>query len=225
MKYIIGNWKSNKTSSEIEDWFKNLNDLLVSSGSVEFKHLEIVICPPFIYLPYVGELINKYKLPFKIGAQNLSQFDQGAYTGEITGSMITEYAKYVLIGHSERRKYFLETDDILFNKAKLAVISGLIPIYCVPDDKINIPGEITIVAYEPVWAIGTGQADTPENANQVAEKIKAANSQVKTLIYGGSVTPQNVKNFIKTGSIDGVLPGKVSLDARLFWEMINNASD
>lgn len=225
MKYIIGNWKSNKTQGEVEDWFKDLNNLLARSGAVEFKNLEIVICPPLIYLPYVRELINKYKLPLKTGAQNLSQFDQGAYTGEVTGSMIAQYAKYVLIGHSERRKYFQEMDAVLFEKAKLAKAVGLIPVYCVPDDKTNIPNEITIVAYEPVWAIGTGQADTPRNAGKVMGKIKKAHSQIANLIYGGSVTPQNVKSFMDVEMIDGVLPGKASLDARLFWQIITNASD
>lgn len=222
MKYIIGNWKSNKTEKDVEDWFLVIKKYFDNS-TLNLFNLEIIICPPNIYLKRVKELRDDNRLPIKIGAQNISPFGEGAYTGEINGRMLSEYAQYVIIGHSERRKNFKEDDSLLEEKANQAQTFNLKPIFCLPDEKTFIPQNVKIIAYEPVFAIGTGKADTPENANKVGEFIKNRKRD-SVFIYGGSVTENNIVSFLNAGSIDGVLPGKASLDPHNFWEMIKNAS-
>jgi len=128
----------------------------------------------------------------------------------------------VIIGHSERRKNFGETDDILAKKVQQAKSAGLKIIYCVPDGNTDVPQGVDVVAYEPVWAIGTGESDTPEHANTVVADIKAT-SQVHTVLYGGSVTPDNVASFVAQPDIDGALPGGASLNAGTFAALIGNA--
>lgn len=223
MKYIVGNWKSNKNTKEVEDWFKNFADLYRQNKRIATDRLEIVICPPFVYLSLVNKLKIGYGLPIKIGVQDVSPFSNGAYTGEISANMLEELVEYVIIGHSERRSNFHEDDKMLTEKVKKSRESRLQPIYCVQDSKTYIPNEVSIVAYEPTWAIGTGISDTPESANKAAEFIKQKN-QVSTVIYGGSVTPENINSFLTTNNIDGVLPGGASLDPVKFWEIIVNAS-
>jgi triosephosphate isomerase len=222
MKYIIGNWKSNFGEKDISIWFEKLSQYL-NKNKTEFTNLIIVICPPFLYLPQVANLISKHKLPIHIGAQNISAYQNGAYTGEVNAQQIKEYASYVLIGHSERRKYLQENDNQLNEKVKRATEMGICPVYCISELGNNIPQEVTIVAYEPIFAIGTGKADTSVNANCIAEKIKALDSNRK-VIYGGSVNQYNIDDFLKESNIDGVLPGKTSLDPQIFGEMLINAS-
>lgn len=222
MKYIIGNWKSNKSESEILDWFDKFAGLFKQSG-IRLGGLEIVICPPLIYLSLVRRLVEDKSLPLAVGAQNISAYPEGAYTGEVTGKMISDYARCVIVGHSERRNYFREDDNELFKKTELAAGGGLSVIYCIPDAKTEVPDDAEIIAYEPVFAIGTGQADTPENADKVGGIVKQKYPGRK-FIYGGSVNNQNVSQFLQMSSIDGVLPGKASLDPRIFWEMIANAA-
>lgn len=222
-KYIIGNWKSNKNIGETQNWFKNFQFLYTQNQNINLKNMEMVICVPFTLLPLAKKLRDEYKLPLKLGAQNTSSFVNGAYTGEVSASQISEFAQYVLIGHSERRNNFHENDKILEEKTERANEAKLISIYCVQDENTFIPPNANIIAYEPVWAIGTGKTDTPENANRVSQIIKNKwNGGV--LIYGGSVTPDNIKSFISTEYIDGVLPGGASLDANKFWGMITNAT-
>jgi triosephosphate isomerase len=136
--------------------------------------------------------------------------------------MVRDLADWVIVGHSERRKNFGETDGVLAKKVQQAKSTGLKIVYCVPDDHTGIPYGVDVVAYEPVWAIGTGESDTPENANMVITRIKAK-SQVSRVIYGGSVTAANVASFVGQASIDGVLPGGVSLDPEKFADLITNA--
>lgn len=219
---IAGNWKSNKSEQDVLDWFKQTS-FLVKESEIDFSQLEIVVFVPFLYLSIAKKIIGDFNLPFSIGAQSISPYPSGAYTGEITGEMITQYAKYVLIGHSERRKFFGETDDILQKKVEESLKNRLEPLYCIQNEETIIPKEVEFVAYEPIWAIGSGTADSPENADKVAEAIKRKWG-VKRVLYGGSVTPQNVASFIDMPSLDGVLPGKISLDAQLFMELIQNAS-
>lgn len=222
-KYIIGNWKSNKNIAETENWFNAFQLLYSQNQNISLENVEIVICVPFTLLPLAKKLQNEFKLSLKLGAQNVSPFGNGAYTGEISASQISEFAQYVIIGHSERRSNFHEDDKLLSEKVKRVREAKLISIYCVQDEGTFIPEGVTIVAYEPVWAIGTGKTDTPENANRVAKAIKQKWTG-DVLIYGGSTTPDNVNSFISTEYIDGVLPGGASLDANKFWEMITNAS-
>ncbi|OGG34465.1 hypothetical protein A2363_00450 [Candidatus Gottesmanbacteria bacterium RIFOXYB1_FULL_47_11] len=208
--FIAGNWKSNKTGKEAEMWLNNFQFPPVNC--------QLVLFVPFTVLPG----LKMKNVPFMLGAQNVSAYPEGAYTGEVSARQIREFADWVLIGHSERRKYFGETDEILAKKVELAKAAGLKIIYCVPDGATPIPLGVEVVAYEPVWAIGTGKSDTPENANNVISAIKAT-SQVAAVLYGGSVTPENVASFVKESAIDGVLPGGASLDPATFAALITNA--
>lgn len=206
--FIAGNWKSHKTVQEAQDWMGQIN--------IPKSDATIVICVPFTLLSSVKSS------HFTLAAQDVSPFSEGAYTGEVSARQVKEFADWVIVGHSERRKYFGETDEILTRKVEMAKGANLKVIYCVPDDMTFIPANVDVVAYEPVWAIGTGKTDSPDNANSVVRKIKSK-TNITTCIYGGSVTPQNVKSFVSTETIDGVLPGGASLDANMFSELIKEA--
>lgn len=222
-KYIVGNWKSNKTEADIENWFQIISDKFAAGKNSITKETTVVICPTFPHLPLVKKLIEKYQLPIHIGAQDISAFDTGAYTGEVAGIQIAQYAEYVLIGHSERRRYFHEDDALLQQKVKQAQFHNLSVVYCVADERSVVATGVNIVAYEPVWAIGTGKTDTGENANKVASAIKQK-TKVQTVLYGGSVTDLNYQEFLTQKNIDGLLPGGASLDATKFWNLINHAT-
>lgn len=222
-KFVIGNWKSNKTIDEIYEWFKQFSEKFSSASALFAEKMIFIICPSFVHMSLVKQLIDTYQLPIHLAAQDVSAFDNGAYTGAVSARQIAEYAQYVLIGHSERRKYFHEDDHILKQKVKQAQAQNLSVIYCVPDTQASVPSTVEIVAYEPIWAIGTGKTDTPDNANKTALIIKT-NTKSHYVIYGGSVNPENVKQFLDKDAINGVLPGGASLDALKFWEMIVNAA-
>lgn len=223
MKYIIGNWKANKNITEVEDWFKTFQYLYSQNQNINLQSVEMVVCVPYVYLPLAKKLRDEYRLPLKLGAQDVSAYGNGAYTGEVSAIQLSELVEYVIIGHSERRNYFGEVDKILSEKVKRSQEAKLNTIYCVQDENTNIADGVTIVAYEPVWAIGTGKTDTPENANSVAQKVKEK-WHGNILIYGGSVTADNIKSFITTKYIDGVLSGGASLDPNKFWQMTLNAA-
>jgi triosephosphate isomerase (TIM) len=154
---------------------------------------------------------------------DISPFDEGAYTGEINGNQIREFADYVIIGHSERRKNFAETDEMLSQKVQRAIECSLTPIFCVQGSDTPIPDGVTLVAYEPIFAIGTGNPDTPENAEAVIKTIKEKNPSVKYVLYGGSVTPEGVGGFTQKPLIDGVLVGGASLLSDKFVQIIKNS--
>lgn len=215
---IVANWKSNMTALEARKWFQKVANLKPQAQSEK----TIIICPPFTLLPYTQHNIQVSNLSWQIGAQDISSFGAGAYTGAVNGQQIKEFADYVIIGHSERRKNFGETDEVLFNKFKLAKESGLKVIYCVQGKETKIPQNVDVVAYEPVAAIGTGNPDTPENAEAVAAYFKA-NSQVSAVLYGGSVNSANVGSFAQMPNLDGVLVGKASLDPAEFLQISQNA--
>ncbi|MCX6794083.1 MAG: triose-phosphate isomerase [Candidatus Gottesmanbacteria bacterium] len=214
---IAGNWKSNKTTAEALRWLQDFKSHIALIPS----YITVVLCVPFTLLYTVKEVIKADSLPLVLGAQNVSPFAEGAETGEESARMVRDLADWVIIGHSERRKNFGETDGILAQKIEQAKNAGLKIIYCVPDDRTGIPKGVDVVAYEPVCAIGTGESDTPGNANSVIANIKAK-SQVSTVIYGGSVTATNVASFVTQPAIDGVLPGRTSLDPETFAALIGN---
>jgi triosephosphate isomerase len=248
-KIIAGNWKMNKTQSEARTL---VEDLLRDIGS--FNDAEIVLCPPFTALAAVSELLSPIS-NVRLGAQNMSEHASGAYTGEISAGMLRElYVRYVIIGHSERRQFFHEDDAMVNRKTKAALAAELRPIVCVgetlPERDANrwkkvletqIKGgldgftdkemaDITI-AYEPVWAIGTGKTASPaqaEEAHQYIRKLigthfsEQAAERVR-IQYGGSVKPENAKELLSKPDIDGALVGGASLDARGFTAIIKNA--
>lgn len=216
--FIVANLKSYKTEAEAKAWldvFKKINE-----NPQIFAQKEIIICPPFTLLSLFRDFFKENNLPVKIGAQNVSSFDEGAYTGEINAKQIKEFGDYVIIGHSERRSNFKESDDVLSNKVKISFEHGLTPIYCVQDKDTTVPQGVNILAYEPVFAIGTGNPDTPENADNIAKSFVDKN---KIVLYGGSVKSENVRSFTKEENVKGVLVGGASLDAQEFIQIIQNA--
>lgn len=225
--FLVANWKLNKTKVEAEKWTGTL-----SSSSINFAEFKkVIICPSSPLLGVVKSEIQKsigQKLDIQVGAQDVSQFSEGAYTGEVSAKQIKDLAEFVIVGHSERRRNFSENIDIVNQKIRNALEYNLIPIVCVSrlDEVKVLDSKLAllkiIVAYEPIFAIGTGTPDTPENADEMAGKIKDLLGEIPVL-YGGSVSKFNVKNFTAMPHIDGALVGRASLDPHEFISIIQNA--
>jgi triosephosphate isomerase len=243
---IAGNWKMNTTLEEAKSIVRAiLNEMNDNDG------VEKVLCPPFISLSSVKELLKGTSV--KVGAQNMYFEDKGAYTGEISPLMLSGLCDYVILGHSERRHYFMETDEIVNRKVKKAIESGLKPIVCVGESLadneagsteqiitaqvktglINIaPTDQLVVAYEPIWAIGTGKAATGRQANITINLIRRTlavlwneDTALKVrILYGGSVTGSNIMEFIAEADIDGALVGGASLKANEFLSIISQTA-
>lgn len=220
---IAANWKSNKTKNEARNW-------IFEVSRQEFpENLEIVILPPFTLLDFLDSFIKANNLKLKLGAQDISLFGPGAYTGEVNASQVKEFASYVLIGHSERRKNFSESDEQINQKIQQAESLDLTPILCISDilqiKDINSKKEM-IIAYEPPGAISTSgpgaEAEDPDSVLEFVRKIKEKNPA--KVIYGGSVDSDNVKNYTGLDNIEGVLVGGKSLDAESFINLVNNAT-
>jgi len=215
--FIVFNLKSYKTEDEARQWLEEIKN--IDRALLEQKR--IIVCPPFTLLPQFKNFLEQNSLDIKIGAQNVSPFDEGPYTGEVNAKQVREFADFVLIGHSERRNNFNETDKLLAKKVNLSLQYDLRPIYLVQDkDTIILPG-VELIAYEPIFAIGSQNPDTPENADEIARAIKQKGSY--QVLYGGSVTSLNVKDFTLMPNISGVLVGGASLDAKEFIKIIENA--
>lgn len=243
---IAGNWKMNTTISEAIELVKTMRDELEKIGNVEK-----VVCPPFVSLASVGELIRGSSI--KLGAQNLFFAEKGAYTGEISPLMIADLCEFVIIGHSERRQYFNETGEIVNKKIGAALKVGLKPILCIgerlEENEAGRTEEVVtkqlrsslagidylnglIIAYEPVWAIGTGRAATGEQANGTISLIRRnisklyddETAQGMRILYGGSVTAANATEFMRQPEIDGALVGGASLKATEFLSIITQTS-
>lgn len=217
---IVANLKSYKTENEAKEWLENFKKIKELEQILDNK--EIIICPSFTLLSLFSLYISDNNLPVKTGAQNVSPFDEGAYTGEVNAKQIKDFADFVLIGHSERRNNFGETDEMLFKKTELSLRYGLAPIFLVQGKDNVIPQGVELIAYEPVFAIGSGTPDTPENADQIASVIKSKSNSYK-ILYGGSVTSENIKSFTSMQNISGVLVGGASLDPEEFIKIIQNA--
>lgn len=217
---IVANLKSYKTENEAKEWLENFKKIKELEQILGNK--EIIICPSFTLLSLFSLYISDNNLPVKTGAQNVSSFDEGAYTGEVNAKQIKDFADFVLIGHSERRNNFGETDEMLFKKTELSLKHGLAPIFLVQGKDNVIPQGVELIAYEPVFAIGSGTPDTPENADQIASVIKSKSNSYK-ILYGGSVTSENIKSFTSMQNISGVLVGGASLDPEEFIKIIQNA--
>lgn len=216
---IIANFKSYKTKTEAENWLKGI-EVIENLAGLENK--KVIICPPFTLLDLFNKYILSHNLPLSLGAQNISRLPEGAYTGEINGAQIKDFADYVIIGHSERRSGFSEDESVVEEKVKMAIDYNLTPILCVQNEENKIPQGVSIVAYEPIFAIGTGNPDMPENVKAVVDKIKDK-GKADSIIYGGSVTPENVKSFTTMENINGVLVGTDSLDLEKFLKIVENA--
>ena len=225
-KLIIGNWKLHPAT------LKEAQKLAVSLNKVKAKH-KVVLCPPFVYLPAI-------KTKFDLGAQDLFWEESGAYTGQVSGSMLKQFkVKYVIVGHSEKRAAG-DTDNEINLKIKAALLNKLTPILCVgygltaaegdeevmehlqqqiESDLRGVDPAKVIIAYEPVWAIGSGHAEIPDHAERVAMFIRIK-FKVKKVLYGGSTNPMNAKSFLDR-HIDGLLVGGESIRAEDFAKMIS----
>ena len=240
---IAGNWKMNKTVGEAVSLVKELRGLVS-----DVKDREIIVCPTFTALSSVKAELATSNV--KVGAQNMYYEEKGAFTGEISPEMLKELCSHVIIGHSERRAYFNETNGTVNKKIKIALKNDLIPIVCVGEKleeresgkmKDVVKDHITnglaglhkqemakvIIAYEPVWAIGTGKTATPEQAEEVHAFIRdllkeifdPGVAKVTRILYGGSVKPKNIKELMAKENIDGGLIGGASLDAKSFSDI------
>lgn len=216
--YIIANWKSNKTATETEKWFTQIA-ALENNRKQRPSHHHIIVCVPFTLLHLSKDHVSREKLPYHIGAQNISPFPHGSYTGEIHGNQIKEFADYVIIGHSERRDLLRETKSHLQQKVMQAQQAGLKTVYCISTTEQYVPQGIDLIAFEPKSAIGTGNALDSEQAEKAAKKI---NTRFPTIpvIYGGSVTADNVTQFLSRPHIAGVLLGKSSLHSPDFFGLV-----
>ena len=242
---LAGNWKMNKTPAEAAEFVKALHPQVTA-----YPQVETVVCPPFVALPAVVEAL--WNIPVGVGAQNLHWAESGAYTGEVSGSMLAGWVEYVIIGHSERRQFFAETDEMVNKKLKIALGHGLKPIVCVGEDLEQneagltdplVSGQVraafagltaeqaqgVVIAYEPIWAIGTGRNATPEDANRVcgavvraaiAEMYSPAVAQAIHIQYGGSANEKNIGDLMAMPDIDGALVGGASLKLDGFVEMV-----
>jgi triosephosphate isomerase len=244
---IAANWKMNTNFDEA----KQLINGLLSSTNLEAQ-VETLVCPPFVYLQTISNMLEDK--PIKLGAQNMYFEEKGAYTGEISPSMVAEFCDYVIIGHSERRQLFGDTNAIVNRKLISAISYDLTPILCVGEnlldrengDAENVVGQQLeesldgiaqtanlIVAYEPVWAIGTGMAATSDLAEDIMKFIRLKLASIYddlfannlTLLYGGSVTSDNVKDYLGQIDINGALVGGASLDAQKFKDIIDKAGE
>ncbi len=243
---IAGNWKMNTTPGEAVELVKAMKKRLTGISGVEK-----VLCPPFVSLTMVKDLIKS--TPIKLGAQNMHYERGGAYTGEVSPVMLSELCDYVIIGHSERRAHFGETDQTVNKKVRAALDLGLTPIVCVGESlEQNEAGETikvvtrqvkaafdgiealqgTVIAYEPLWAIGTGKAAKGDQANAISSLIRSVVGQLYgdrasqdiRIQYGGSVTAANVAEFIGQADVDGALVGGASLKAAEFIGIVEQTS-
>jgi triosephosphate isomerase len=245
---IAGNWKMHKTVADAIDLAQEVRDAVRDINTVD-----VVLCPPFTALAAVREVLAGSNVG--LGAQNMYWAEQGAFTGEISPVMLKELGDYVIIGHSERRQFFGETDDGVNNKIKAALAHNITPIVCVGENlaqneagetaafvggQVNaafagLSGEeaaTVIVAYEPIWAIGTGKNADPPTANRIiglsirgalAELYREDVAQQVRVQYGGSVKPDNVESFMAQPDIDGALVGGASLKLESFLPLVKAA--
>lgn len=245
---IAGNWKMFKTVSDAEDYaVKFLEEVK------DVTDLDIILCAPFTALYSLKNELEESVV--HLGAQNMSWADQGAYTGEISAQMLLDVAcTYVILGHSERREMFGETDEVINKKVLKALAAGLTPILCVGEN-LNVreegkaaervssqvahglsslsPADLSriVIAYEPIWAIGTGKTASSNDAQQMCASIRATLSRIMgpgaeqvPILYGGSVKAENIAELLTEPDIDGALVGGASLDALSFAKLVHNAA-
>jgi triosephosphate isomerase len=227
---IVANWKSNKTVDEALSWLREFNKEL-QIENLELEKIEVVVCPSFIVLEPLKLSIINSQLPIKLGAQDISPFPDGPYTGEISAKMLSGLVDYILVGHSERRKHFGETTGMINQKVQMAQKVGIVPIVCMGDFE-EIPGIVKegrglCIMYEPPAAIsqkGVYHSEPPERAQHILATWKSkAKDGSNRFLYGGSVNPKNVKSFLACEDIDGVVVGYASLSPQTFLKIVKNA--
>ena len=243
---IAGNWKMNTTIAEASALVEAMKEKLDIIEGVEK-----VLCPPFISLASIKQLLQGSSI--KLGAQNMYFEEKGAYTGEVSPLMLSGICEFVILGHSERRQYFGETDEVVNKKVHAALKAGLTPILCLGEKLEEMEARKTeevvtrqvngalkgiespqglVIAYEPIWAIGTGRAATPEEANITIAIIRKTLSQLygdgialeTRILYGGSVTADNIFEFVIQPEIDGALVGGASLKAEEFLSIVEQST-
>ena len=249
---IAGNWKMHKNHLEAVQLTQKTAWGLTSDDT---EAVEVVVCPPFTALRSVGTLIEGDRLAFRLGAQNCHPEPEGAYTGEVSAPMLAKLVcGYVIVGHSERRQYFGETDELVSRKARAVLASDMTPIVCVGESLEQrdagqtaevVQGQVRgslaglsaeqvgglVVAYEPVWAIGTGRAATPGDAQETIALIRQTiaglagppAAETIRIQYGGSVKPANIEDLMAQPDVDGALVGGASLDADEFALIVKGA--
>ena len=242
---VVGNWKMNKSVAEAQTLAAEIVDKV--SGVNPYGQARVVVCPPFVALTTAQAALKGSLL--SLGAQNLHHKADGAFTGEVSASMLAKICRYVIVGHSERRSLFGETDADVNLKLKAALDARLKPIVCVGEDSEQrsagdaesvVEAQVraalddvefsvnVVVAYEPVWAIGTGQSATPDAAQAMMARIRetlasiygAYPATLVPLLYGGSVNAANTAEYIRQADVDGVLVGSASLDAKAFADIV-----
>lgn len=213
--WLIANWKSNFDLKQSLEWLS-----IVGPKIPKVENLKVVVCPDFLSIEEMSKDIKTGNLNLLLGSQDLSPFPAGAYTGEENIDQLKMFVSLAILGHSERRKNFKESDEQINQKVEQAKMGGIIPLVCIQGEETLVPDGCMLVAYEPVFAIGSGQADTPGNADKVAKTIKQKYGEEVEVLYGGSVTSENIKSFLEMENISGCLVGKASLDAEEFLKMI-----
>lgn len=219
MIWIIANWKSHKSVAEALDWIG-----LVGPHIPTNENLKVVVCPPFTDLAEVKTKILTSGFKMMVGSQDLSPFPEGAYTGEEAASILKDVVELAILGHSERRKNFNETDEMIAAKVSEAREYNILPLVCVQSGDTPVPEGVRLVAYEPVFAIGTGNADDPAEAEDVAKKLKGRCGQELEVLYGGSVNSENAQAFLKQENLSGLLIGTASLEADEFIKILEVVS-
>lgn len=217
--WIIANWKSHKTIEEALEWVSIVGPK-VPRGN---ENIKVVVCPTFVAIEEVKKAIQVGGFAILVGAQDLSAYEEGAHTGEEPAQTLKQLVSLAILGHSERREQLGETDEMVGQKVDQSVANGILPLVCVQSKDTPVPKGCNLVAYEPIFAIGTGKPDTPVDANEVASVLKQRSGTDLTVLYGGSVNAENVKAFLKQDHINGVLVGKASLDATEFVNIIQES--
>jgi triosephosphate isomerase len=249
---IAGNWKMHQTHTDAIALVRTLSYELKEK---DYQRVDVAVCPPFTALRSVQLVLEDEYIPISLGAQNLHWEDEGAYTGEISGAFLKAlHCRYVIVGHSERRKYFGETDETVNKRIRAAFRHELVPIFCVGETLEEREDGRTeevvgrqvreglaglgaeqigslVVAYEPVWAIGTGRVATEEQAQQahafiraqIAERFGTSAADAITIQYGGSVKPENAAGLLRQPDVDGCLVGGASLKADSFLAIVRAA--
>ncbi len=224
MKYFIANWKANKTYEETIQWKEEFsaaiqNDTALSEA-LNSDRIAIIICPPFPFIHALKPLEQLAK-NIGIGTQSLSDKTNGAFTGEVTAAMLQGLVQYSILGHSERRSNYGETNEMLMEKARLSLASGISPVFCIRDSQDTIPDGISFIAFEPVSAIGTGNNMSASHVLEIKQQLSLPPDSM--FIYGGSVNPDTVSEYLHHDEIQGFLIGSASLTPASFLAIVKKA--